>query len=316
MRADKKEESEDMNKGTVERKGEGETKAETPVVSADERDGEAHRTLPTAAWVAIAVVALVVGVLAGHYLLGSSGSVSLDGRTTLAASELDSTIATYTFDGQTTAVSAREVLVEANGGADPSANDDGTYDIPTASTVLTYVQNEIILQDAEDRGITASDEDVDEFVEESFGTDLATLASSWGIEEDAAREMVAEAVIMRKLQDSVASTTLPDLPDEPEAPADGEEDEPTAEYAQYIIDLLGDEWDADADTWARTDGSYYATLSSYDISNDSATYAAATAAYGVAASEYQEAYTQISEELGDYSAALLSRATIQLGSLA
>lgn len=316
MRADKKDESEDMNKGTVERKDEGETKAETPVVSADERDGQPHRTLPTAAWVAIAVVALVVGVLAGHYLLGSSGTVSLDGRTTLAASELDSTIATYTFDGQTTAVSAREVLVEANGGADPSANDDGTYDIPTASTVLTYVQNEIILQDAEDRGITASDEDVDEFVEESFGTDLATLASSWGIEEDAAREMVAEAVIMRKLQDSVASTTLPDLPDEPEAPADGEEDEPTAEYAQYIIDLLGDEWDADANTWARTDGSYYATLSSYDISNDSATYAAATAAYGVAASEYQEAYTQISEELGDYSAALLSRATIQLGSLA
>lgn len=316
MRAGKGDESEDMNKGTAERKGEREAKAETPVVSADEKDGQLHRTLPTAAWVAIAVVALVVGVLAGHYLLGSSGSISLDGRTTLAASELDSTIATYTFDGQTTAVSAREVLVEANGGADPSANDDGTYDIPTASTVLTYVQNQIILQDAEDRGITASDEDVDEFVEESFGTDLATLASSWGIEEDAAREMVAEAVIMRKLQDSVASTTLPDLPDEPEAPADGEEDEPTAEYAQYIIDLLGDEWDADADTWARTDGSYYATLSSYDISNDSATYAAATAAYGVAASEYQEAYTQISEELGDYSAALLSRATIQLGSLA
>lgn len=316
MRADKGDESEDMNKGTAERKGESETKAETSVVSADEKDGQPHRTLPTAAWVAIAVVALVVGVLAGHYLLGSSGTISLDGRTTLAASELDSTIATYTFDGQTTAVSAREVLVEANGGADPSANDDGTYDIPTASTVLTYVQNQIILQDAEDRGITASDEDVDEFVEESFGTDLATLASSWGIEEDAAREMVAEAVIMRKLQDSVASTTLPDLPDEPEAPADGEEDEPTAEYAQYIIDLLGDEWDADADTWARTDGSYYATLSSYDISNDSATYAAATAAYGVAASEYQEAYTQISEELGDYSAALLSRATIQLGSLA
>lgn len=316
MRADKGDESEDMNKGTAERKGESVTKAETPVVSADEKDGQEHRTLPTAVWVAIAVVALVVGVLAGHYLLGSSGTISLDGRTTLAASELDSTIATYTFDGQTTAVSAREVLVEANGGADPSANDDGTYDIPTASTVLTYVQNQIILQDAEDRGITASDEDVDEFVEESFGTDLATLASSWGIEEDAAREMVAEAVIMRKLQDSVASTTLPDLPDEPEAPADGEEDEPTAEYAQYIIDLLGDEWDADADTWARTDGSYYATLSSYDISNDSATYAAATAAYGVAASEYQEAYTQISEELGDYSAALLSRATIQLGSLA
>ena len=273
------------------------------------------RGLPTPAWVAVTVAALVVGVLAGHFLLGGLGTISLAGRTTLSAGELDSTIATYTVDGRTVPVTAREVLEESAGG-EIAANEDGTYDVPSASAVLTYAQNQIILDDAESRGITASDDEIDEFVTSSFGTDLATLASSWGISEDAARETVANAVVMRKLQDEVAGTTLPEAPAQPAEPAEGEEDTPTAEYAQYVIGLLGDEWDAEADDWARTDGTYYATLSGYDISNEGATYAAASAAYSVAASAYQEAYNQVSAELSAYTDGLLSNATIQLGSLA
>ena len=279
-----------------------------------EADEEAARPgLPTRAWVAIAAAALVVGVLAGHFLLGGSGTVSLAGRTTLSAGELDSTIATYTYGGKTTPITAREVLEEASGTNELTANEDGTYDVPSASTVLTYAQNQIILDDAAARGITASDEEIDEFVTGSLGSDLSTLASNWGISEDDARSIVGVAVVMRKLQDQVATTTLPEMPAEP---AEGEEDTPTAEYAQYVIGLLGDEWDADANDWARTDGTYYATLSSYEISNDAATYAAATAAYNVASSAYQTAYNQVSEELGAYTDGLLSQATIQLGSLA
>ena len=279
-----------------------------------EADEEAARPgLPTRAWVAIAAAALVVGVLAGHFLLGGSGTVSLAGRTTLSAGELDSTIATYTYGGKTTPITAREVLEEASGTNELTANEDGTYDVPSASTVLTYAPNQNILDDAAARGITASDEEIDEFVTGSLGSDLSTLASNWGISEDDARSIVGDAVVMRKLQDQVATTTLPEMPAEP---AEGEEDTPTAEYAQYVIGLLGDEWDADANDWARTDGTYYATLSSYEISNDAATYAAATAAYNVASSAYQTAYNQVSEELGAYTDGLLSQATIQLGSLA
>lgn len=282
-----------------------------------EADEEAARPgLPTRAWITIAAAALVVGVLAGHFLLGGSGTVSLAGRTTLSAGELDSTIATYTYGGKTTPITAREVLEEASGTNELTANEDGTYDVPSASTVLTYAQNQIILDDAAARGITASDEEIDEFVTGSLGSDLSTLASNWGISEDDARSIVGDAVVMRKLQDQVATTTLPEMPAEPAEPAEGEEDTPTAEYAQYVIGLLGDEWDADANDWARTDGTYYATLSSYEISNDAATYAAATAAYSVASSAYQTAYNQVSEELGAYTDGLLSQATIQLGSLA
>lgn len=280
-----------------------------------ERDGDARRALPTAAWVAIAAAALVVGVLAGHFLLGGAGSVSLGGRTTLSAGELDSTIATYTMDGRTVGVTAREVLVEASGSSEISANEDGTYDVPSASTVLTYVQNQLILADAEARGLTATDEQIDEFVTGSMGSDLATLAQSWGISEDEARAVVSDAVTMRNLQDEVSTVDLPEQPVAPAEPDEGAEDTPTAEYAQYVIGLLGDEWDSDANTWARTDGTYYATLSGYDISNDAATYAAASAAYSVATSVYQEAYATVSEELGAYTDSLLSRASIQIGSL-
>ena len=254
-------------------------------------------------------------MLAGHFLLGGAGSVSLGGRTTLSAGELDSTIATYTVDGRTVGVTAREVLVEASGSSEISANEDGTYDVPSASTVLTYVQNQLILADAEARGLTATDEQIDEFVTGSMGSDLATLAQSWGISEDEARAVVSDAVTMRNLQDEVSTVDLPEQPVAPAEPDEGAEDTPTAEYAQYVIGLLGDEWDSDANTWARTDGTYYATLSGYDISNDSATYAAASAAYSVATSVYQEAYATVSEELGAYTDSLLSRASIQIGSL-
>ena len=294
-------------------------------MSQDERDVEkgvegdavgTRRELPTAAWVVIAVVALAIGVAAGHCLLGGAGTISLNGRTTLSAGELDSTVATYTVDGRTVSVTAREVLEESSGDAELTANEDGTYDVPSASDVLTYAQNQIILADADARGLTATDDEVDEFVSTNLGTDLATLATSWGIDEDAARSVVADAVTMRKLQDEVATTELPEQPTAPSEPAEGAEDEPTAEYAQYVIGLLGDEWDADANDWARTDGTYYATLSGYEISNDAATYAAASAAYSVASSVYEEAYNQVSEELSAYTDALLSKATIQIGSLA
>ncbi len=281
-----------------------------------EKNAALRLELPTAAWVVIAVAALAIGVAAGHFLLGGVGTVSLSGRTTLSVGELDSTIATYTVNGTTTPITAREVLEEASGSSSLTANEDGTYDVPSASSVLTYAQNQIILADAEARGLSATDEEIDEFVSTSLGSDLSTLASSWGITEDEARSIVADAVTMRKLQDEVATVELPEQPTPPTEPAEGAEDTPTAEYAQYVISLLGDEWDSDANTWARTDGTYYATLSGYEISNDAATYAAASAAYSVASSVYEEAYAQVSEELGAYTDGLLSRATIQIGSLA
>ena len=278
-----------------------------------------HRTLPIPVWVAICVAALVVGVLGGYFLLGGAGagSVSLDGRTTLSAGELDSTIATYTYNGQRQNVTARDVLTAGGGEVEAAVNDDGTYSVPTASEILVYAQNMIILADAEDRGITATDEEVSDYAEQMLGSaDLATIAELYGIDEQAVYDTFEQSVVVSKLRDAVCETELPAQPTEPAEPEEGAEDTPTADYASYIIALLGDEWDSEAGTWARTDGDYYATLSTYEITNDAATYAAAEAAYNVAYSAYSDASTKLTEEWTAYTGNLLSHATIQIGTLA
>lgn len=282
-----------------------------------EKDQAARRTLPTPAWAAVCAAALVVGVLAGYFLLrGTGGAISLSGRTSLSAGELDSTIATYTLDGQSHAVTAREVLAETYGSSIP-ANDDGTYEVPAARDVVSYAQNQILLAEAESRGLTATDEEVSSFTSSIYGSDdYATIGEQWGLDEDSTRQILSEQTSIKKLQDDVVTVTLPTYPTAPTEPAEGEEDVATADYASYVIDLLGDEWDSEANTWARTDGTYYATLSGYEISNDSATYAAAQAAYSVAQSAYSNAYNQLSAEWTDFANGILSTATIQLGSLA
>lgn len=300
-------------------KGEKDEKDKRPAKPEPAAAAAEHRTLPVPAWVAICVAALVVGVLGGYFLLGGAGagSVSLDGRTTLSAGELDSTIATYTYNGQRKNVTSRDVLTFGGGEVESAVNDDGTYSVPTASEIVVYAQNMIILADAEDRGITATDEEVSAYAEQMMGNaDLATIAELYGIDEQSVYDTFAQSVVVSKLRDSVCETELPEQPAEPTEPEEGAEDTPTADYASYIIALLGDEWDSEAGTWARTDGDYYATLSTYEITNDAATYAAAEAAYNVAYSAYSDASTQLTEEWTTYTGNLLSHATIQIGTLA
>lgn len=279
--------------------------------AAGEPERPARCSVPALACVAMVVAALAVGLLVGRFLPGSSGTVALSGKTVLSESELDSTIATYTYNGETHDITSREIIDEM-GGTDEAANDDGTYNVPAAGDVVTYAQNQVILEDAEDRGLTATDEEVAELAEETFGTsDYETISSTYGYDE----EYIGVIATITKLRDAVVDVTVPDMPTAPDAPADGEEDVATAEYASYVIDLLGDEWDSETDTWASTDGDYYATLSSYEFTSEAATYDVAEAAYQVAYSAYTTAYSEFYDEWTTYTRNLLSNATIQIGSL-
>ena len=262
------------------------------------------------------VIAVVLGFVFGHFVLSSDSTVSLSGKTSLTDTDLDSTIATYTYNGQTTSVSAREVIL-SNSTLDAAKSDDDTYEVPTADDVISYARNQIVIKAAEAKGITVSDDDVDEYCTSMFGSsDYASIASQYSIDEDTAKATIKQSCIMSKLRDSVATTEVPDQPTSPTEPADDATDTPTAEYAAYIIELAGDEWDSENNTWASTDGDYYAALSTYEITNDSATYAAAEAAYNVAYSAYSTAYSQKYSEWSTYVNEVLSNATIQIGSLA
>ena len=249
----------------------------------------AKRSLGTPVWIAICAVALVVGVLCGHFLL-SNGSGAASGKTTLSESDLDSTIATYTYDGSSHAITAREVL-QQNGSLENQANSDGSYNVPSADDILSYARNKVVLAEAESQNITVTDDDVSSYAQSTLGTDdFATIGSNYGLDEDATKSLLHDAAVIKKLRDSVITTTVPDQPTAPTAPSDGNEDTASADYAQYIINLAGDEW-------------------------DSATYAAAEQAYYVAYSNYSTAASQASSEWTTYVNGLLSKTSIQINSL-
>ena len=264
-----------------------------------------------------AVVLFALGLVIGRFLLGGSGATgSLNGRTTLSEGELNTPVASYTYNGQTKEVSAREVI-ENTSGLDAAKQSDGTYTVPPADKIIGYVRNALVVAEAQSKGISASDDDINKYMQTNFKTtDVSQVASAYKLSEDVTKKLINDAVIMKKYRDSVLSTPLPDAPQAPTAPEDGNSETTSQEYAQYIIGLAGDEWDAKNNTWASQDGDYYKQLSSYKISNYSASYAAAQTAYQVAMSKYSTVANKASQEWSQKINEILGKASIAVYSLA
>lgn len=264
-----------------------------------------------------AVVLFALGIVIGRFLLGGGGATgSLNGRTTLSEGELNTPIASYTYNGQTKEVTAREVI-ENTSGLDAAKQSDGTYAVPAADKIIGYVRNALVVAEAQSQGISVSDQEVSDYMQTNFKTtDVSQVASAYKLSEDVAKKLINDAVIMKKYRDKVLTTKLPDAPQAPTAPEDGNSETTSQEYAQYIIGLAGDEWDANNNTWASQDGDYYKQLSAYSISNDSASYAAAQTAYQVAMSKYSAVASKASQEWSQKINEILGKASIVVYSLA
>ena len=264
-----------------------------------------------------AVVLFALGIVIGRFLLGGGGATgSLNGRTTLSEGELNTPIASYTYNGQTKEVTAREVI-ENTSGLDAAKQSDGTYAVPAADKIIGYVRNALVVAEAQSQGISVSDQEVSDYMQTNFKTtDVSQVASAYKLSEDVAKKLINDAVIMKKYRDKVLTTKLPDAPQAPTAPEDGNSETTSQEYAQYIIGLAGDEWDAKNNTWASQDGDYYKQLSAYSISKDSASYAAAQTAYQVAMSKYSAVASKASQEWSQKINEILGKASIAVYSLA
>lgn len=308
------------DKAPKDAKGKAKNKRERKAKTAGRRSGSKGKgSHSTRVLVVSIVIALVVGVCGGmlaYRILPLPGSqVALAGATTVSENQLDTVLGTYTYNGQTHNITVRDAI-EENSSLDAAKNDDGTYNVPSADTVLATARYQILDLESQSRGIQVSDDDMSEYAKNTFGSDdYATIASTYSMDEDQVKQIMRESTSMKKLHDQVVQGDEPTAPTAPTAPADGQEDTPTADYAQYIINLVGDEWDSDNNTWARTDGDYYAALSSYTISNDSATYDAAQAAYTVAQQKYSKAETDYNNQWTSFVNGLLSNASISLGTL-
>lgn len=236
-------------------------------------------------FIAGALVAVIVAGVSG-YFLGSGGFGSKGvSAPVFAESELDATVATWKFKGASHKISAREAI-ESQYSLDSVKDEDGNYPAPSADAVLSYVRNRILLEEAFKQGIELSDEDLSSSAEASLGTsDFSAIADQYGVSEDQAKQIVREQGTIQKLYQSVMDDA-PAMPKAPAEPESGDENEAKAEYAAYIIDLAGKEWDAEAGTWAKLDGAYATALAGEEITPESATYAQAQKAYAVAYQQY------------------------------
>lgn len=236
-------------------------------------------------FIAGALAAVIVAGVSG-YFLGSGGFGSKGvSAPVFAESELDATVATWKFKGASHKISAREAI-ESQYSLDSVKDEDGNYPAPSADAVLSYVRNRILLEEASKQGIELSDEELSSSAETSLGTsDFSAIADQYGVSEDQAKQIVREQGTIQKLYQSVMDDA-PAMPKAPAEPESGDENEAKAEYAAYIIDLAGKEWDAEAGTWAKLDGAYATALAGEEITPESATYAQAQKAYAVAYQQY------------------------------
>lgn len=265
--------------------------------------------------IVIAVACLVGGALLGHFALGSLFGSSVSGKTSLAEGELDSTVATYTYDGKSYTVSARDVIT-ASSSLDSAKQDDDTYTMPSADDILSKARNEILAKEVEAKGITVSDDDVSTYANDTLGSDdYATIATQYSMDEDGVKAVLKQSCGVKKLYDQVVTTTTTTAPTAPTSPSDDNNDTMTAEYGAYIVNLLGDEWDSTNNTWARTDGPFYSSMSSMTFTSDSASYTQAETAYYVAYQQYSQTASSASTEWTDYVNGLLSKASISIDTL-
>lgn len=283
--------------------------------SSRKKPAKLHAGLPTGAWVLIAAACLVAGILLGRFVFGAGGALSgsVTGKTTVTEGELDDVMGTYTYNGKSHDVTIRDVI-ELTSTLDQAKNDDDTYNMPAADGVISAVRNQVLLQEAKNQGIEATDDDVAAYAQEQLGSsDFDTIASQYGLDKDTVVAMITDSATMDKLRKSVVTTETGDMPDAPAEPAEGEESTPTVDYYNYIVDLAGDAWDADKGTWADPAGTYATALANYTISADEgATYEAAQAAYYVAYQEYSTGATAANNEWVNYYNQLFANVTVQL----
>ncbi len=228
----------------------------------------------------------------------------------LTEDQLDDAVAVYTYDGAAIEVTARMVIDDATN-LTQRLNDDGTYSAPTADDILTYVRNQILRQLVLANGVEISDDEALEYMQTTLGvSDYATLATYYGLDEDKAKTIVVEGAQVAKLRDTVTQS-IGSAPSAPTAPEDGDNTKASADYATYILNIVGDDWNADTKTWA--DGSVYGTaLAAYDFNGETANYEMAFAVFSAASQVYSQSSSQQYSEWQTYTNGYFCTATLTM----
>lgn len=270
--------------------------------------------VPTPVWLVLLVAAAIAGGYVGHVLLREPLKVGeLTARTTITEAQLDDVVATYRYRDEVHQVTAREAIAQASS-LDAVRTAEGSYAMPSAESVLSAVRTSVLMREVEARGITVSDEELVAYASETFGTDdIVGLAATFTMDEQTVRDRLRESAAIAKLREEVV-TPPQDAPAEPTAPKDGKLETASADYATYVIELAGDEWDAERGSWASYDGPYASALKDYDVRPDKATFAAAQTAYNVAYQLHTSSVTEANTQWTEFVNGLLCEVSLGLSS--
>ncbi len=291
--------------------------------------------LSVGAWAGIAVATLVIGAVIGRFAFGGGAGASLN-KSSLTEGELDTVVATYTQDGAGKSITARQVI-EMTSSLESAKDDEGNYKVPSADNIMYAARNSIAIAEAESRGINPTDEELLDYAEKTLGQtpDFDSIASANNIDVDTVKKLLTDSYRIHELQEQIGgeiAATEPEYPTEPEYATTNEAGESLSseeiqqnrdaaynevkkEYADYIIKLAGDEWDAENNKWKSEDGPYATALASYEITNDGATFQAAYTAYQTAYSTYSTAQSDYYQKITDYLSDLYSKCSISIATL-
>ena len=278
----------------------------------DEDDEAAGRGKRQKIAIAIAVVAVIIAAVLG-YFIGSGGFAHKGADSaSLTSDQLDTVVASYSYNGKSIDVTAREAI-ESQYSLDSVKQSDGTYPTPSADIVLSYARNHILLNEAEARGISVTDKEMKEYAENALGmSDYSQMSQQYGVTKDQAKTIVKQQATMQKLYDKIVGTSSATMPEAPAQPEGGNEDTASKDYADYIIKLAGDEWDAKKGTWASTDGVYAQALAGQEFTADSATYGQALTAYYTAYQQYAQTNSESGGKWTEFVNGLYAKANITL----
>lgn len=261
-----------------------------------------------AAFVVAVVIAAVVGFFIGNGGFGGKGV----GSAILTEDQLDSTVASYSYNGKKSDITAREAI-ESQYSLDTVKDSDGNYTAPSADVILSYVRNKILLDAAEDEGITVSSKEMKKYAEDSIGTsDYDTMAKQYGVSKDQAKQIVRQSATLQKLYKKKVGDSSANMPTAPTEPADGNEETASKDYADYIINLAGDEWDSSKGTWKDADSTYAKAFADDAFTADSATYKQAMTAYYTAYQQYSSQASSASSKWTEYANGLYAKANISI----
>lgn len=295
-------------------------RAPRPVQSSYEataRPANAQKSSSGPKTVLVLLIGLVLGAVLGavlfSFISGGSGGAPAPVGATLSASQLQTVVGTYRYDGKAYEITAQDAIL-GSGSLSGAQNADGSYQTPSADDILSYARNMILAKLVQENGIEVSSDEVAQYAQDLIGTsDADAVAAYFGMESSDAQRLLAEAAAVGKLREKIVGNVGTGL-QAPELPADGNSEVGTAAYADYIIGLLGSYWDPAAQTWANTDNPYYESLKDEVFAPGSASYDAAQIAYGIAldalgnAASAQEIWT-------DYVNGYLNEAAISVRTL-